>query len=82
MVTQSQEKITIIMPLEIKEGISKLKKEMKVSMNALYITAISEYLEKKNKEKLREETRQMVEEYKTNPEMAEWLDFQEDVCEC
>ena len=82
MVVQSQEKVTIMMPPEIKEGITKLKGELKMSMNALYLIAISEYLERKNRDKLREAARLMVEEYKTNPEMAEWSDFQEDICEC
>jgi hypothetical protein len=50
-------------------------------MNSIYQTAIQEYVKQKNREKLRLEALQMVEEYKTNPEMIELCSFEEDIVE-
>lgn len=76
-----QEKVTITLPIQIKEEVAKLKDEMKISMNSIYLTAIQEYVKQKNREKLRLEALQMVEEYKTNPEMIELGNFEENIVE-
>lgn len=81
MVLLQQEKVTITLPTQIKEEVAKLKDEMKISMNSIYQTAIQEYVKKKNREKLRLEASQMVEEYKSNPEMIELSNFEEDIVE-
>ncbi|SMP86005.1 hypothetical protein SAMN06313486_10177 [Epsilonproteobacteria bacterium SCGC AD-308-P11] len=76
-----QEKITITIPTQIKNEVVKLKKDLKVSMNSIYQTAIQEYVKQKKREKLRIEAQSMVEEYKTNPERIELAEFEEDVVE-
>lgn len=81
MVLSQQEKVTITLPTEVKKEVAKLKDEMKISMNSIYQNAIQEYVKQKKREKLRLEASQMVEEYKTNPEMIELCNFQEDVAE-
>lgn len=81
MVLTQQEKVTITLPTQMKEEVAKLKEEMKISMNSIYQTAIQEYVKKKNREKLKLEASQMIEEYKTNPEMRELSNFQEDIVE-
>lgn len=81
MVLAQQEKVTITLPIQIKEEVAKLKDEMKISMNSIYLTAIQEYIKQKNREKLRLEALQMVEEYKTNPEMIELGNFEENIVE-
>lgn len=81
MVCVQQEKITITIPTHIKEEVAKLKDDLKVSMNSIYQTAIQEYVKQKNREKLRAEALQMVDEYKNNPEMMELSNFEEDIVE-
>lgn len=81
MVSIQQEKVTITLPTQMKEEIAKLKDEMKVSMNSIYQAAIQEYVKQKHREKLRLEASQMVEEYKTNPDMIELCNFEEDIVE-
>ena len=81
MVCVQQEKITITIPTHIKEEVAKLKDDLKVSMNSIYQTAIQEYVKQKNREKLRAEALQMVDEYKNNPEMMELSHFEEDIVE-
>jgi metal-responsive CopG/Arc/MetJ family transcriptional regulator len=81
MVSMQQEKITITIPTQIKEEVAKLKDDLKVSMNSIYQTAIQEYVKQKNREKLRAEALQMVDEYKNNPEMIELSNFEEDIVE-
>lgn len=81
MVSVQQEKITITIPTHIKEEVAKLKDDLKVSMNNIYQTAIQEYVKQKNREKLRAEALQMVDEYKNNPEMIELSNFEEDIVE-
>lgn len=81
MLSVQQEKITIAIPTHLKEEVVKLKDDLKVSMNSIYQTAIQEYVKQKNREKLRAEALQMVDEYKNNPEMMELSNFQEDIVE-
>ncbi len=81
MLSLKQEKVTIKIPSQIKEEVVKLKSELKVSMNSIYQDAIQEYIKQKKKEKLRKEALEMVDEYKTNPEMIELSNFQEDIVE-
>ena len=76
-----QEKITIILPTQIKQEIVKLKDDLKVSMNSIYQEAIEEYVKKKNREKLRKEASLMVDEYNNNSEMIELANFEEDIVE-
>jgi metal-responsive CopG/Arc/MetJ family transcriptional regulator len=80
MVT-AQTKVTITLPIQIKQEVERLKYDLKVSMNSIYQTAIQEYIKQKNREKLRQEAKDMVKEYKNNPEMIELADFEEDVVE-
>ncbi len=81
MVSLQQEKVTITLPVHIKEEVAKLKDDLKVSMNSIYQIAIQEYVKQKKREKLRLEALEMVDEYKTNPEMVELSNFEEDIVE-
>ncbi|MEA1920222.1 MAG: hypothetical protein U9N52_10305 [Campylobacterota bacterium] len=81
MVVSSQEKVTITLPSQIKNEVSKLKEELHLSMNAIYQTAIAEYVEKKRKERLQKEAHSMVEEYENNPEIKELSGYIEDIHE-
>jgi len=71
-------KVTITLPLQIKQEVEQLKSDLKMSMNSIYQTAIQEYVKQKNREKLRKEAKDMIEEYKTNSEMIEPVDTNED----
>ena len=81
MAVLTQEKVTITLPSHIKDEVSKLKEELHLSMNAIYQTAIAEYVEKKQREQLRKEAEAMVSEYKNNPEILELSRFEEDIHE-
>ena len=76
-----QEKITIMLPTQVKQEIVKLKDDLKISMNSIYQEAIEEYVKKKNREKLRKEASLMVDEYNNNSEMIELANFEEDIVE-
>ena len=77
----SIEKVTIHLPQVLKQEVVQLKGSLHVSMNAIYQTAIAEYVAKKKREQLRAEALSMVDEYTQNPEILEWVEFEEDVDE-
>jgi len=77
--TMKKEKVTILIPSELKEEIANLKKELKTSMNTLYQEAIKSFIKQKKREKIKKEALEMVKEYKTNSEIQELARFQEDV---
>jgi len=81
MVTATQEKITILLPTLVKQEVVKLKSDLKMSMNSIYLTAIADFVKRKNREKLRNEAESMLDEYQTNPERIELLEFEEDLHE-
>jgi len=78
MVISSQEKVTVVLPLVLKNDVVQLKEKLKVSMNSIYQTAITEYVAKMKREQLRKEAAMMVDEYSNNPEIQEWIDFEEE----
>ena len=65
------EKITIFLPSSIIQEVAKIKNELNISMNSIYQTAIAEYLEKTNRQKLRQEATEMIHEYENNLERRE-----------
>ncbi|WP_297522933.1 hypothetical protein [Thermococcus sp.] len=75
------EKITILLPQILKQEVMQLKESLHVSMNSIYQVAIAEYVAKKKREKLRAEALMMVDEYNTNPEILELIEFEEDLDE-
>jgi pantoate kinase len=75
------EKVTIILPKILKDEVMQLKESLQVSMNSIYQMAIAEYIAKKKREQLRKEALMMVEEYNSNPELLELMEFQEDIDE-
>lgn len=77
--TTAQKKITLILPSEIKEEVLLLKKELKTSMNSIFLQAIENFLKTQRDKKLRLEAKQMVKEYQENPELQELADFEEDI---
>lgn len=77
--TTTQKKITLILPPEIKEEVLLLKKELKTSMNSIFLQAIENFLKTQRDKKLRLEAKQMVQEYQENPELKELADFEEDI---
>jgi hypothetical protein len=81
MAIVTQEKITILLPTLVKQEVVKLKSDLKMSMNSIYLTAIADFVKRKNREKLRNEAESMLDEYQTNPERIELLEFEEDLHE-
>jgi hypothetical protein len=77
----SIEKVTLLLPQLLKEEVVELKESLHVSMNSIYQTAITEYVTKKKREQLRQEAQMMVDEYHTNPEILELIDFEEELHE-
>jgi microcompartment protein CcmK/EutM len=77
----SIEKVTLLLPRLLKEEVAKLKESLHVSMNSIYQTAIAEYVARKKREQLRQEALMMVDEYRTNPEILELIDFEEELHE-
>lgn len=47
----TMEKITFNLPSELKEQVSSLKDDLHMSMSSIYVEAIKQYVEKKEKEK-------------------------------
>ncbi len=45
--TAQNQKITVLVPLEIKNALDQLKNDLQASLNSIYVMAISEFLEKK-----------------------------------
>lgn len=81
MVLQMQEKVTVVLPKNLKHDVEELKKTLKISMNSIYQLAIAEYVDKKRRERLRIEAASMMEEYNLNSELLELSSFQEDIYE-
>jgi DNA-binding transcriptional MocR family regulator len=79
MVLQMQEKVTVILPKELKSEVEELKKTLKISMNSIYQLAIAEYVDKKRRESLRKQASSMIQEYSQNQELAELQSFSEDI---
>jgi len=77
----SIEKVTLLLPKLLKEEVMQLKESLQVSMNSIYQMAIAEYVAKKKREQLRQEALMMVDEYNTNPEILELIDFEENLNE-
>jgi aspartate/methionine/tyrosine aminotransferase len=75
------EKVTVLLPHVLKEEVAKLKESLKLSMNTIYQTAIAEYVAKQKREQLRQEAREMLDEYQNNSEILELIDFEEDLDE-
>ena len=72
------EKITVTIPYELKEQLYALKNEFQTSMSAIYKEALRAYVEQKEKEKWKKAAELMEKEYENNPELADWLEFEED----
>jgi len=77
----SMEKITILLPQILKQEVMQLKESLQLSMNSIYQMAIAEYVAKKKREQLRQEALMMVDEYNTNSEILELIEFEEDLNE-
>lgn len=73
MTMQIHENVTIVLPSAVIQEMVKIKNELEISLNSLYQTAIEEYVEKINRQKLRQEAIEMIEEYKNNSERKELL---------
>jgi predicted transcriptional regulator len=76
--TQKAEKITVTIPYELKEQLYALKDEFKTTMSAIYKEALKAYVKKKEQEKWKQAVLLMEKEYENNPELTDWLDFEED----
>jgi|GEM_PF-2241414 DNA-binding transcriptional MocR family regulator len=81
MVLQTQEKVTVVLPKNLKQEVEELKKTLKISMNSIYQLAIAEYIEKKKRESLRAEAKSMIQEYRLDSELLELSSLQEDINE-
>ncbi len=80
MVT-AQKKVTITIPQELKDEIDLIKSNLKTSMNSVFIMSLQEFVKKQKDKKLQMEAQQMVDEYKSNPELKELAQHVEDVIE-
>jgi len=76
--TQKAEKITVTIPYELKEQLYALKNEFRTTMSAIYKEALKAYVKKKEEERWRKAVVLMEQEYENNPELTDWLDFEED----
>jgi len=76
---QKAEKITVTIPYELKEQLNSLKNELHTSMSAIYKDALKSYIEQKERDKWGKAVELMTEEYENNPELSDWLDFEEDL---
>lgn len=72
------EKITVTIPYELKEQLYALKDEFHTSMSTIYKEALNSYVEQKEREKWRNAVGLMEKEYETNPELSDWVAFEED----
>ena len=72
------EKITVTIPFELKEQLHGLKNELHTTMSAIYKDALKAYVEQKEREKWSKAVEIMNEEYKNNPELNDWMNFEDD----
>jgi len=72
------EKITVTIPHELKEQLYALKNELHTSMSAIYKDALKAYIEQKERERWKRAAELMEREYEENPELADWVEFEED----
>ncbi|WP_457605902.1 hypothetical protein [Nitratifractor sp.] len=75
------EKITVSIPGELKEQLYSLKEELHTSMSSIYKEALESYIQQKERERWEKAAELMKEEYKHNPELKEWIDFEEEIYE-
>ena len=75
---QKAEKITVTIPYELKEQLHGLKNELHTTMSAIYKDALKAYVEQKEREKWSKAVDIMNEEYKNNPELNDWMHFEDD----
>ena len=75
---QKAEKITVTIPYELKEQLNGLKNELHTTMSAIYKDALKAYVEQKEREKWSKAVDIMNEEYKNNPELNDWMHFEDD----
>ncbi len=71
------EKMTVTIPYELKNQLMALKEELHTSMSAIYKDALKAYIDQKERERWQKAADQMVDEYETNPELRDWVDFEE-----
>ena len=72
------EKITVTIPYELKEQLNALKNEFQTSMSAIYKDALKAYVEQKEIERWKKAAALMADEYENNPELSDWVEFEED----
>ena len=75
---QKSEKITVTIPFELKEQLHSLKNELHTTMSAIYKDALKAYIEQKERDKWSKAVTIMNEEYENNPELKEWMNFEDD----
>ncbi len=75
----SIEKVTFNIPSDLKERASRLKDELHISMSALYKDAIDAYVKQKEREQWENAAKLMRKEYEKNPELREWLEFEDEI---
>ncbi len=76
---QKAEKITVTIPYELKEQLNTLKSEFQTTMSAIYKDALKSYVKQKEQEKWAKGVVLMQNEYENNPELSDWVDFEEDI---
>ena len=72
------EKITVTIHYELKEQLYALKSEFQTSMSAIYKDALKAYVEQKEIERWKKAAEFMADEYENNPQLNDWVEFEED----
>ena len=72
------EKITVTIPHDLKEKLTKLKDTLQISMSSIYKDALLAYLAQKEREQWAQAAEKMREHYAADSELKEWIEFEED----
>ena len=75
------EKVTVTIPHELKEQLNTLKNEFQTSMSTIYKDALKAYVAKKEIERWETAAALMADEYENNPELGDWVEFEEEFCD-
>lgn len=78
MLSGNTVKTTMLFPVEIKQEIETLARELKVSMTAFVLDSIKEHMQKIEAERWEKAAEMMAFEYESDDELKEWSSFMGD----
>lgn len=79
MLSGNTVKTTMLFPIEIKQEVEILARELKVSMTAFVLDSIKEHMQKIEAERWEKAAAMMASEYESDEELKEWSDFIGDI---